>query len=60
MQQDGFGIYYKRLEQGTFERRIQLRREICIIYQSTTRLILQGVSLKKVHYRKRYVLPKRA
>jgi transposase len=60
-QQDGFGIYYKRLEQGTFERPQPDRKgESVIITHQQLELILQGVSLKKVHYRKRYMLPKRA
>jgi transposase len=60
-QLDGFGIYYKRLEQGTFERP-QPDREgaSVIITPQQLELILQGVSLKKVHYRKRYILSKRA
>jgi transposase len=60
-QQDGFGIYYKRLEQGTFERpQPATEGESVIITPQQLGLILQGVSLKKVHYRKRYILPKRA
>jgi transposase len=60
-QQDGFGIFYKRLEQGTFERpHPAMEGGSVIITRQQLELILQGVSLKKVHYRKRYILPKRA
>ena len=58
---DGFGIYYKRLEQGTFERPQPATEGGSVIISSQQLLlILQGVSLKEVHYRKRYILPKRA
>ena len=60
-QQDGFGIYYKRLERGTFERPQQATEgRSVIISPQQLGLILQGVSLKKVQYRKRYIQPKRA
>jgi transposase len=60
-QQDGFGIYYKRLEQGTFERpHPATEGGSVIITPQQLGLILQGISLKKVHYRKRYILAKRA
>jgi transposase len=51
---DGYGIYCKRLEEGTFE---MPAAKPGIHAQLTSRqlmLILQGVSLKKVVYRKRY------
>ena len=51
---DGYGIYGKRLEEGTFE---MPAGSAGIHSQLTSRqlmLILQGVSLKKVVYRKRY------
>lgn len=51
---DGYGIYCKRLEEGTFEMPAGASG---IQAQLTTRqlmLILQGVSLRKVVYRKRY------
>jgi transposase len=60
-QQDGFGIYYKRLEQGTFERpHSTTEGGSVILTPQQLGLILQGVCLKKVHYRKRYIQPKRA
>ncbi len=51
----GFVIYYKRLEQGTFEfpacdaalRSLEVSREDLL-------LILEGIDLKSVHKRKRY------
>lgn len=51
---DGYGIYCKRLEEGTFE---MPAGRTGVHVQLTSRqlmLILQGVSLKKVVYRKRY------
>ena len=52
---DGFAIYYKRLEEGTYEfpENSSPEKSLLISYTQLM-LILQGVSLKKVHYRKRY------
>lgn len=55
----GFVIYYKRLEQGTFEfpdcdatlRSLELSREDLM-------LILEGIDLKSAHKRKRYTTVK--
>lgn len=51
---DGFSLYYKRLERGTYEVpstgdgvSVALRREELM-------LILQGISLRSVQRRKRY------
>jgi len=51
----GFALYYKRLEEGTFERpagpdsgRIEWRHLV---------LMLEGVSLESARYRKRYARP---
>lgn len=54
-QGDGFAIFHKRLEQGTFELPAFFhdQKHIVITY-SQLLLILQGISLSKVHYRKRY------
>lgn len=53
---DGFSLYYKRLEAGTFEMPGWMREgNHSIISNKQLLLILQGVSLKKAHYRKRYV-----
>ena len=51
----GFMLYYKRLERGTFElpkskgtgSKLQLRWETLV-------LMIQGISLQKIRYRKRY------
>lgn len=52
---DGFAIYYKRLEKGTYEFTTgsSLDNSSQLSY-SQLLLILQGISLKKVQYRKRY------
>lgn len=52
-QQDGFAIYFKKLEKGTFE--IPEFNGIQAELTSTQlMLILQGIQLNKVQYRKRY------
>lgn len=52
---DGLSLYYKRLEKGTYER--PASGEACtstaVTYQQL-HLILQGVALEKIQYRKRY------
>ena len=60
--EDGFSMYYKRLEEGTFEfpNTTTPDQAHSIITAKQLSHILQGVSLKKVHYRKRYKAPKRA
>ncbi len=52
---DGFAIYYKRLEQGTYEFVAggAADKGALITYNQLV-LILQGISIKKVQYRKRY------
>jgi len=54
-QGDGFAIFHKRLEEGTFELPAFLhdQKHVIITYSQLV-LILQGISLNKVHYRKRY------
>lgn len=54
-ERDGFAIYYKRLEQGTFELPVVsvVTHPPAITHQELL-LILQGISLKNIHYRKRY------
>lgn len=54
-QGDGFAIFQKRLEQGTFELPVFFhdQKHLVITYSQLV-LILQGISLSKVHYRKRY------
>jgi transposase len=49
---DGFGLYSKRLESGTYE--IPKQSDGYLGY-SVLLMLLQGVSLKDAKYRKRYV-----
>lgn len=49
---DGFSLYYKRLEQGTFEHPVS-DTDHQISYEKLV-LILQGIETKKVIKRKRY------
>ncbi len=56
---DGYSIYYKRLEQGTFELPACAAGRTHDITCNQLTLILQGVSLKRVFYRKRFRLPQR-
>ncbi|SHM24048.1 IS66 family insertion sequence element accessory protein TnpB [Chitinophaga sp. CF418] len=54
-QGDGFAIFHKRLEKGTFELPAFLHdQKHLVIPYSELLLILQGISLQKVQYRKRY------
>jgi transposase len=55
---DGFALYYKRLEQGTYELPQEEENECCINVD-TTRLkkIFQGVSVHQNRQRKRYQHP---
>lgn len=50
---DGFAMYYKRLEQGTYELPLTTSTEL---KSSELMLILQGISLKSVRRRKRFDL----
>ena len=54
---DGFAMYIKKLEQGTFER--PQGEDISITSQQLT-LLMEGVMLKTVRLRKRYISLKRA
>ncbi|MBW2525113.1 MAG: IS66 family insertion sequence element accessory protein TnpB [Deltaproteobacteria bacterium] len=49
----GFVLYYKRLEQGTFELPPMGER----LTWSQLVLMLEGIAMRSVRYRKRYVLP---
>lgn len=52
---DGFAIYYKRLEQGSFELPANSNEGLHSgLTAKQLMLILQGVSLKKAVFRKRY------
>ena len=58
---DGFSLYYKRLEQGTFELPRTLYSDkvgsSVNITAQQLQLILQGISLNSVKHRKRYSYP---
>jgi transposase len=52
---DGFGLYHKRLEKGTYELPAYHNNTGSIqISSEQLQLILQGISLKSVRKRKRY------
>ena len=51
---DGFSIYYKRLEKGTFELPSQEDNLCATISSEHLQFILQGISLKSIRRRKRY------
>ena len=52
---DGFGLYHKRLEQGTYELPASDDKNTSLsISSQQLQLILQGISLKSVRNRKRY------
>lgn len=52
---DGFLLYQKRLEQGSFEvPKIKQTKGFYELSWETIRLILDGISLGSVHYRDRY------
>lgn len=53
-EKDGFAIYTKRLEEGTYELPINPGESNCLISHQELLLILHGISLKQVQYRKRY------
>src|SRR3954454_4408468 len=58
---DGFSLYHKRLEQGTYELPPTVPQNnktgsISLTHQQL-QLILQGISLKSVKHRKRYSYP---
>ncbi len=53
-EKDGYAIYSKRLEEGTYELPLQQDESSCIISRQQLLLILEGISLKQIKYRKRY------
>lgn len=53
---DGFALYQKRLEKGTFELPAFDGKDVCISKESL-QLILQGIQLQSVKHRKRYSMP---
>ena len=57
--QTGFAIWHKRLEQGTFEMPLVEKTQNSIeINRQKLMLILEGISLKSVQNRKRFLLKK--
>ncbi|WP_153800387.1 IS66 family insertion sequence element accessory protein TnpB [Foetidibacter luteolus] len=53
---DGFALYEKRLERGSFERPKMNEDGHCNISAQQLQYILQGVVLKSIQHRKRFVL----
>ncbi len=54
-EQDGFAIFYKRLEKGTFEIPSQeSKSDTVLLTDNQLIFILKGVALKQVKYRPRY------
>lgn len=52
---DGFSLYHKRLEKGTYELPPSTAEtSVLTIDAVQLQLILQGISLKRIHYRTRY------
>lgn len=51
---DGFALYYKRLEKGTYEIPASGGSGGRLLHWQELQFILQGVSLKKIQYRVRY------
>ncbi len=55
---DGFALYYKRLEQGTYELPLGDVNTVSMnITHQQLQFMLQGVALQKIEYRKRYIKP---
>lgn len=54
-EQDGFAIFYKRLEKGTFEIPAHASKSDTLLLRDNELLfILKGVALKPIKYRARY------
>lgn len=53
---DGFALYEKRLERGSFERPMVNEDGHCSISAQQLQYILQGIVLKSIQHRKRFVL----
>jgi transposase len=52
---DGFAIFYKRLEKGTFEIPVHVTKSGTMVISDTELIfILKGVALKRIKYRIRY------
>ncbi|MDP4188009.1 MAG: IS66 family insertion sequence element accessory protein TnpB [Bacteroidota bacterium] len=56
-EQGGFILYYKRLEAGTFElSSFDTSQSCCHIQWSELVMMTEGISMKNLHYRKRFSL----
>jgi transposase len=53
-ERDGFALYSKHLEQGTYELPVPEQENSFVITHQELLLILQGDALQQVRYRKRY------
>jgi len=53
-QQDGFAIYYKRLEKGTFELPLNIEGSAALITSQQLMLIMEGIKLSSIKKHKRY------
>jgi transposase len=53
-ERDGFALYSKRLERGTYELPIPSNEGSFLISHQQLLLILEGICLQQVRYRKRY------
>ena len=53
-ERDGFALYYKRLEKGTYEIPKQSKDGSINVSAQQLMLMLHGISLKQVKYRPRY------
>lgn len=54
---DGFVLYQKRLEKGSFEMPyFNVKEKACNMSYNTLSAIMSGISLKSVKYRKRMII----
>lgn len=53
-QRDGFAIYYKRLERGTFELPVNIEGSAALISSQNLMLIMEGIKLSSIKKHKRY------
>ena len=56
---DGFAIYFKRLEQGTYEIPDTDKKDHIELNNDSLMLILRGISLRSIKRRKRYSMLKK-
>lgn len=53
-ERDGFSVYHKRLERGTYELPLSVQGDAVELRSDELMLILQGISLKSVQRRERF------